>query len=221
MARSCALVAAAKCGCASAPHRPGRRRAKRSNWRCAARGVHVLPRSTALSKAGALHLHQLVDQHVAGGADVALEAQAAAQQEGLAVGAAVGELREVQVDALDVVQARPRWRADRRRWRSCSTFGLAVVDVVLGGDAVLQRASFMRASSTLKRAPLAAALKGSMPTRRKRVDEGLAALRAAVAVGVEHGLDHVRHFGRRERGADHLAGLRARRSARSRRSRPA
>ena len=51
-------------------------------------------------KAAALHLHQLVDQHVAGGADLALEAQAAAQQEGLAEGAAIGEFREIQVDAV-------------------------------------------------------------------------------------------------------------------------
>ena len=51
-----------------------------------------------------MHLHQLVDQHVAGGADFAGVAQAAAQQKRLAVGAAIGELGKVQVDAGDAVE---------------------------------------------------------------------------------------------------------------------
>ena len=51
-------------------------------------------------KTGALHLHQLVNQHVAGRAELAGKTQPAAQQERLAVGAAVGELGEVQVDAV-------------------------------------------------------------------------------------------------------------------------
>ena len=55
-------------------------------------------------EAAAGHLLQLVGQHVTGGADLACEAEAAAQQEGLAEGAAVGELGELQVDAVDTGQ---------------------------------------------------------------------------------------------------------------------
>lgn len=50
-----------------------------------------------LRETTALHLRQLVDQHVANGADFAGEAQAAAQQEGLAEGAAVGEGGKLQL----------------------------------------------------------------------------------------------------------------------------
>jgi hypothetical protein len=53
---------------------------------------------------GALHLQQLVDQHIARGANVARKSQAAAQQKGLAEGASVGELGEVQHHAGDVAQ---------------------------------------------------------------------------------------------------------------------
>ena len=62
-------------------------------------------RSTATSKPLRCICCQLVDQHIARGADFALEAEAAAQQEGLAEGAAVGELGEVQVDAVDAVKS--------------------------------------------------------------------------------------------------------------------
>ena len=55
-------------------------------------------------KAAALHLHELVNQHIAGGAQLACKAQTAAQQKGLAVGAAIGEGWELQVDAGDAVQ---------------------------------------------------------------------------------------------------------------------
>ncbi len=55
-------------------------------------------------EAAAGHLHQLVDQHVAGGAQLARKLQAAAQQAGLAEGPAVGELGELQVNAVDARQ---------------------------------------------------------------------------------------------------------------------
>ena len=52
-------------------------------------------------KTGALHLHQLVHQHVAGGADFTRKTQASAQQECLAESATVGELGKVQINARD------------------------------------------------------------------------------------------------------------------------
>ena len=51
-------------------------------------------------EAAAVHVHQLVDQHIARGADVACKAVAPAQQQGLAVSAAVGEFGELQFHAL-------------------------------------------------------------------------------------------------------------------------
>jgi hypothetical protein len=46
-----------------------------------------------------VHVHQLVDQHVARGPYVARKLVAAAQQQGLAVGAAIGELGKLQLHA--------------------------------------------------------------------------------------------------------------------------
>ena len=62
------------------------------------RGVHALLQHGHV-KTRALHLHQLVDQYVASGVQLACKAQAAAQQEGLAVSAAVGEFGELQINA--------------------------------------------------------------------------------------------------------------------------
>jgi hypothetical protein len=56
-------------------------------------------------KSTALHLHQLVDEHIASGANFACKPQAAAQQKSLAEGAAIGELGEIQVDALNAFKA--------------------------------------------------------------------------------------------------------------------
>ena len=55
-------------------------------------------------KTAARHVDQLVNQHVAGGADFAAELAALAQQARLAVGAAIGEFGKVQVDAGDAGQ---------------------------------------------------------------------------------------------------------------------
>ncbi len=67
------------------------------------RGVDTLAQHGHI-KTGALHLHQLVDQHVTCGAQFARKAQTAAQQEGLAVGAAVSEFGELQVNAGHAAQ---------------------------------------------------------------------------------------------------------------------
>jgi hypothetical protein len=80
-------------------------------------------------KTGALHLHQLVDQHVARGAQFARKAQAAAQQKGLAVGAAIGEFGELQIDAGHAAQVeRARvgvvgQRDDGRRFNGLGVLG--------------------------------------------------------------------------------------------------
>jgi hypothetical protein len=55
-------------------------------------------------KAAALHLNQLVNQHVAGSSQFALKTEAAAQQEGLAESPAIGELGKVQVNAQHAVK---------------------------------------------------------------------------------------------------------------------
>ena len=135
-----------------------------------------------------------------------LKPQAAAQQEGLAEGAAVGELGEVQLDAVHAVQRHGSARS--ASLASASTFGAVVGLVVLRLRSVAGAGSCGFLLSA-KRAPLAAALNGSMPTRRSvamKVSALPSARLALAAVGVEHGLDHLRHFGRGERGADHLAG---------------
>ena len=56
-------------------------------------------------KSTALHLHQLVDEHIARGTNLTCKPQAAAQQKSLAEGAAIGELGEIQVDALNAFKA--------------------------------------------------------------------------------------------------------------------
>jgi hypothetical protein len=56
-------------------------------------------------KAAALHLHQLVNQYVTGGADFALEPESTAQQKRLAERAAVGEFGKAQVNAVNPFQA--------------------------------------------------------------------------------------------------------------------
>jgi hypothetical protein len=109
-----------------------------------------------------LHVHELVDEDVAGRADVALEAAPAAQQRDLAVGTPISELREVQLDAFDALERRfqrvrvvghlQNLRAlDFGRVRFCAD------DL----DGLLHHAT----SFSTKRAALAAALNGSMPTR--------------------------------------------------------
>jgi hypothetical protein len=57
-------------------------------------------------EAAAQHERQLVEQHLAGGAQFARVAQPAAQGAGLAVGAAVGEFREMQHDQLQPAEMR-------------------------------------------------------------------------------------------------------------------
>ena len=56
------------------------------------------------AEAAALHVYQLVDEHVARGADVARKAVAAAQQHRLGVGAPVGEFGEVQLHPFHAFQ---------------------------------------------------------------------------------------------------------------------
>ena len=55
-------------------------------------------------KTAALHLAELVHQHVAGGADVALETAAATQHQRLAEGAAIAERGEMQLNGVHAVQ---------------------------------------------------------------------------------------------------------------------
>ena len=55
-------------------------------------------------ESAALHVHQLVDQHVTRGANLARKFQTLAQQPRLAVSAPVGEFGELQVDACDTAQ---------------------------------------------------------------------------------------------------------------------
>ena len=52
-------------------------------------------------KTAALHLRQLIHQHVASGADFTFEFETPPQQKRLAEGAAVSEFRKVQVDSVD------------------------------------------------------------------------------------------------------------------------
>ena len=56
------------------------------------------------AKTAALHLAELVNQHVASGADVSGEAATTAQHQGLAEGAAVSEFGEMQFNGLNVLQ---------------------------------------------------------------------------------------------------------------------
>ena len=51
-----------------------------------------------------MHLLQLVHQHIAGGANIAFEAAAAAQHQGLAESAAIGEAGEVQFNGQHALQ---------------------------------------------------------------------------------------------------------------------
>jgi hypothetical protein len=82
-------------------------------------------------KTRALHLHELVDQHIAGGAQLALKAQSAPQQKGLAVSAAIGEFGEIQVDAANTLQVQ-RARINVVRYRQHS--GRVNNLVFWGGD---------------------------------------------------------------------------------------
>src|SRR3989344_3888854 len=65
-------------------------------------GIHPLGQHRA-AKARALHLHELVDQHITRGADFASKATAA-QQKGLAERTAIGEVGEVQIHAFHAFQ---------------------------------------------------------------------------------------------------------------------
>jgi len=60
-------------------------------------------------KPAALHLRQLVNQHVARSNDFALEPQAAAEQKRLAERAAIGEFWEGQRDGFNAGQASVTW----------------------------------------------------------------------------------------------------------------
>src|SRR4029453_15027272 len=107
-----------------------------------------------------LHVDQLVDQHLAGGADIAGKAQAGTQQEGLAEGAAVGEFGEMQVDAL---------HAGQRNSARVGVVGQdehvrAFVLVILRCDEFQIHGHYATCFS-VKRTALAAALNGSIPTR--------------------------------------------------------
>ena len=53
---------------------------------------------------GALHLHDLVDQDLTRGADVAHKSTPAAKHDGLAESAPIGEFGEMQVDAPNVLE---------------------------------------------------------------------------------------------------------------------
>jgi len=53
-------------------------------------------------KTTALHLHQLVNQHVAGGANFAFETETTTQQKCLTEGPAIAEFGEVQVNPVNV-----------------------------------------------------------------------------------------------------------------------
>ena len=55
-------------------------------------------------KAAALHLCELVNQHVTRGHNIAFEAQAAADQKRLAESAAIGEFGKVQLNAFNFRQ---------------------------------------------------------------------------------------------------------------------
>jgi len=55
-------------------------------------------------KTTALHLAELIDQHIAGGAYLACEPATAAQHQGLAESATIGEFREMQFNGLNVLQ---------------------------------------------------------------------------------------------------------------------
>ena len=55
-------------------------------------------------KTAALHLQQLVDQHIAVGPDVALEATSA-QHERLTERSAIGEFGKVQINALHTIES--------------------------------------------------------------------------------------------------------------------
>jgi hypothetical protein len=56
------------------------------------------------AETAALHLQQLVDQHITSGADFAGEVEPAAQQISLAESATVGEFGEIQLNAANAVQ---------------------------------------------------------------------------------------------------------------------
>ncbi len=74
----------------------------------------------------ALHLRQLVYQHIARGPDLAFEAEAAAQQKRLAESATIGELREMQVNAGDArkrLLARVRIIGERDKLRVICAVG--------------------------------------------------------------------------------------------------
>ena len=74
-------------------------------------GKHTLRHAKGLvitqhggGKAAALHLCELVNQHIARGYYLALKAKAAAEQKGLAESAAIGEFGEVQLNAFNASQ---------------------------------------------------------------------------------------------------------------------
>ena len=87
----------ARTAAASRSRRPGSAPGRSPSARSAAAATWSA-RSTHGVEAGALQQRHHVDQHLAGGAHLAAEAVARAQQVGLAVGAAVDPLRKLQRD---------------------------------------------------------------------------------------------------------------------------
>ncbi len=116
MAVACVLTP--RCGqtaAAARRRRPGSGRRRSRSARRAASSALVGAQQHRV-EAGALQQRQHVDQHVAGGADLARRSAARAQQAGLAVGAAVGPLRELQRDQRQPRQVGGQRLDVERRW---------------------------------------------------------------------------------------------------------
>ena len=122
-------------------------------------------------------LPQLVDQHIAGGANLALKAAPLAQQAGLAEGAAIVELGEMQIDAGGVLQV--DWeRIGVVGQRQHAWLVFDGMDVGVGNQGEGHGLGFQAATTgsaagvtawlgraVLMRARLAAVLNGSCPMR--------------------------------------------------------
>src|SRR5260370_23826522 len=113
---------------------------------------------------GALHLDELVDQHIAGRSQIAFEAESSAQQIRLAVSTAVREKREMQLNALDsvnlVFQCQGIFVIGERH--NLVTRVQRVLECCQQSDACSIRHA---TRSPFARTLFAAALKGSSPTR--------------------------------------------------------
>src|SRR6185369_2159874 len=107
------------------------------------------------------HLHQLVDQHVAGRADIALETEPSAHQEILAEGASIAEFRKLQFNTFHTVERHGEWIGIVGQLQDIHKFGRR-----LGAGRYHVKYFHHATCFSAKRAALAAALNGSMPTRR-------------------------------------------------------